>query len=121
MSARSSRKATGGPPGFAERGPGFQGPPHGGQASGTYQKKLLRIGPGGRVVIPADFRRAMEIKEGDVVTAILEDGVLRLISLEVALRRAQALVRKYVPEGVSLADELIEDRRREAEAESRDG
>jgi hypothetical protein len=35
--------------------------------------------------------------------------------------RAQALVRQFVPEGVSLVDELLEDRRREVEQERQDG
>ncbi len=34
-----------------------------------------------------------------------------------AIERARAILRKYVPEGVGLADELIADRRREAERE----
>ena len=121
MPARTSQKKRHQAPGFAEQGAEFKGAPAGGGAWGEDRRRRLKIGPGGRVVIPADFRRAMEIKEGDVVTAILEDGVLQLIGLEVALRRAQELVRRYVPEGVSLADELIEDRRREAEEESRNG
>jgi hypothetical protein len=36
-----------------------------------------------------------------------------------ALRRARALVRKYVPPEVSLVDELIAERRAEAEKEER--
>ncbi len=43
----------------------------------------------------------------------LEDGELRITTLEQAVRRAQKLVRRYVPEGHSLADELLEDRRQE--------
>ncbi|HKS93017.1 MAG TPA: hypothetical protein VJQ83_13880 [Tepidiformaceae bacterium] len=31
-----------------------------------------------------------------------------------ALRRAQAIARKYIPEGLSLADELMRERRAEA-------
>lgn len=34
------------------------------------------------------------------------------------LRRARALLRKYIPEGVILSDELIDDRRAEAARES---
>lgn len=34
------------------------------------------------------------------------------------LRRARALLRKYIPEGVNLSDELIDDRRAEAARES---
>ena len=35
-------------------------------------------------------------------------------SSQAAIRRAQALVRSYIPEGRSLADELIEERKGES-------
>jgi hypothetical protein len=40
--------------------------------------------------------------------------MLQITTQKEALRRIQALVRKHVPEGVSLVDELIKDRREEA-------
>ncbi|HEY7062372.1 MAG TPA: AbrB/MazE/SpoVT family DNA-binding domain-containing protein [Chloroflexota bacterium] len=76
-----------------------------------------KIASGGRVVIPADFRKALGLHEGDLVTMRLKDGEVRLYSYAEGIRRAQALVRRLVPEGVSLADELIAERRREAERE----
>ncbi len=45
---------------------------------------------------------------------VTEDGSLLLETREQGLRRAKALVRKYVPEGLSLSKELIADRRTEA-------
>jgi AbrB family looped-hinge helix DNA binding protein len=74
----------------------------------------LKIGEAGRVVIPAEMRAAMGVKPGDVVTAEVVDGELRLLSRDAAIRKAQAIVREYVPAGVSLVDELISDRREEA-------
>lgn len=82
------------------------------------ERRLLKLGPDGRVLIPADWRQAMELKENDTLVAHLENGELKLHGARVGLRKAQAILRRYVPEGVSLADELIEDRRREAAAES---
>lgn len=81
----------------------------------------VRIGPDGRIVIPAAFREALAIKEGDALIASIEDGVLRLMTIPAAVKKAQALVRRIVPEGVSLVDELLEDRRREVERERQDG
>jgi AbrB family looped-hinge helix DNA binding protein len=78
----------------------------------------VRLGPDGRVVIPAAFREAIGLKEGDVLFARLEDGEVRLLTPTAAIRRAQALVRQYVPEGVSLVDELIAERRKEAAREA---
>ena len=79
----------------------------------------LTLGPGGRVVIPAALREAMEVNEGDALLAWVEDGELHLLSPRVGARQARALLKGLLPEGESLADELIADRRREAEAESR--
>ena len=78
----------------------------------------IKLGPDGRVVIPAAFREALGLKEGEVLIASIEDGELHLFTIPAAIRRAQAIVRKYVPEGVSLVDELIAYRRREAEEEA---
>ena len=75
------------------------------------------IGEGGRLVIPAAVRKAMGIEPGDEVSLTLEDAELRIISTRKAIERAQALVRKYVLEGVSLVDELIRERRDEASRE----
>jgi hypothetical protein len=57
------------------------------------------------------------LQEGDKLIASLEDGEVRLSTIPAAIRRVQALVRQFVPEGVSLVDELLEDRRREVERE----
>lgn len=81
----------------------------------------LRLGPDGRVVIPAAFREALGLSEGDTLIASVDDGELNLLTRRAAVRRAQAIVRQFVPEGVSLVDELIEDRRREAEREQQNG
>jgi bifunctional DNA-binding transcriptional regulator/antitoxin component of YhaV-PrlF toxin-antitoxin module len=70
--------------------------------------------PGGRIVVPAEFRRALGVDIGDDVVIELTNGELRLRSLDAAIKRAQEIVRKHVPEGVSLADELIRERREEA-------
>jgi AbrB family looped-hinge helix DNA binding protein len=80
----------------------------------------VRIGPDGRVVIPAVMREALGLKEGDVLFARLEGGEIKLLTPKAAMLRAQAIVRRFVPEGVSLADELIADRRREAEREAKE-
>lgn len=79
-----------------------------------------RLGPDGRVVIPAAFRESLGLKEGDVLFARLEGGEIALLTPKAAMRRAQAIVRRFIPEGVSLVDELIEDRRREAKREAED-
>jgi len=73
-----------------------------------------KVTDGGRIVIPAEYRRALGLNVGDDVVLSLEAGEIRILSRKEALRRAKALVRKYVPEGTVLSDELLAERRREA-------
>ena len=73
-----------------------------------------KMSEGGRVVIPIEIRKALGIQEGDVVLWELAEGEARLSTRRERLRRAQALVRQYVPADVSLTDELIAERRVEA-------
>ena len=83
----------------------------------TDDRAEVKIGPGGRIVIPAAFRAAMAAEEGDtLVAAIDDDGVVRLTSGPAALRMAQRVVRGAIPSDISLSDLLIEERRREAAA-----
>ena len=80
-------------------------------------KVLAKLGEGGRLVIPAEYRKALGVKTGDELVLILEDKTMRVLTPHEAIKRAQAVVRSYVPEGVSLSDELIADRRKEAKLE----
>ena len=75
-----------------------------------------RIEADGKIQIPPQVLEELDFQTGQDVELEVEKKTLR-VSLTRAerLKRARELVRKYVPEGVSLADELIEDRRREAE------
>jgi AbrB family looped-hinge helix DNA binding protein len=77
----------------------------------------MKMSEGGRVVIPAEIRRSLGLKEGDTVLFELRDGEAVITTRRARLERARALVRKHVPEGVSLVDELIAERRAEAERE----
>ena len=77
-------------------------------------RAVARIAQGGRIVIPADYRKALGLRTGDEVMIRLEDGEIRIRSLDAGIRRAQQLVRRVVPADRSLVDELIEERRSEA-------
>ncbi len=73
------------------------------------------ISEGGRLVIPSDMRKAMGIEPGNEVVLFLdENGELRVMTRKRAIEWAQEALRKYVPAGVSLVDELIKDREEEA-------
>lgn len=81
------------------------------------EAQRVKIIDGGKLVIPAPMRRELGIVTGDTVMVDVADGELRVRSVGKALERARAILRRHVPEGVNLSDELIADRRREVEGE----
>jgi len=78
------------------------------------EAQRVKIVEGGKLVIPAAMRRELGIGTGDTVLVDIDGGELRVRSVSWAVERARAILRRYVPEGASLADELVSDRRREA-------
>ena len=76
-----------------------------------------RVNQNGRVVIPAAYRKALGIEAGDEVILRMEDDELRITTMKRRIERAQRRIRQYVKPGVSLADELIAERREAAKRE----
>ncbi len=76
---------------------------------------VAKLEEGGRIMISAAYRKAAEIKPGDRLIMILEeDGTIRIIPPKAAIKQIRELVRKYIPEGRLLSEELIQERRAEA-------
>ena len=76
-----------------------------------------KVTQGGRIVIPAEMRKRLGIKVGESVN-LEENGTSMTISSSLsALRRLQDSLAGTLPEGKSIVDELLEDRRKEAENE----
>lgn len=80
-------------------------------------ERRAKLVSGGRLQLPADFRRSLDLGDGDAVRMTLVDGEVRIRPARPDWARIDALVRKYVPDSVSLVDELIADRRAEAARE----
>jgi len=76
-----------------------------------------RIGAKGRLVIPAAMRAALGITDGEMLDMTVVDGELRIATMRERLRQAQERAKKYIPAGVSLADELNAERREAAKHE----
>ena len=74
----------------------------------------------GRILIPAQVRRKLGLREGSqVIVKVNEKGGLDVESRAQALSRVQNQLRRYIPAGTLVSDQLIADRRAEAARENR--
>jgi len=73
-----------------------------------------KVSGAGRVVLPVELRKEFGIEDGeDVIFSRTEFGI-QITTLDQAIRQSQELVRRYVPKGVSLVDELRDARRKDS-------
>jgi AbrB family looped-hinge helix DNA binding protein len=77
----------------------------------------VRVGPQGRVVIPSAIRKELGIVDGETLVARVDNGRLVIEKREAVLSR---VFERFcvIPPGISLADELIAERREEARQEN---
>lgn len=71
-----------------------------------------RINEQGRVVIPAEYRRALGLEPQDSVVLTMEGDAVRIRKSSVALAEAQQLAVSHAA-GRKLVDELLDERREE--------
>lgn len=76
----------------------------------------VQLGAQGRLVIPANLRKALNLKPGERLIARLAGESLILERRETVEKRLWEMFER-VPDEVSLADELIAERRAEARRE----
>ncbi len=82
-------------------------------SQGETPPHIVALGHKGRFVLPIEIRDQLQIKVGDrFVIVINEDHSLQFVNLREYVRKGRGLLKGL---GVSLADELIAERREEAE------
>jgi len=74
----------------------------------------VRVGPKGRIVLPAPIRRALGFEEGAEVVLFADRGRLVVESRDGALARLRSVVQEAVPSSASLVDELLAARHADA-------
>ncbi|MCT7978456.1 AbrB/MazE/SpoVT family DNA-binding domain-containing protein [Laspinema olomoucense] len=81
------------------------------------EQYTVNLAETGELVIPETVRKQLNLQPGDSLTLILEnDGSLRLFSLRKSVQKIQGIFKDIAP-GISLADELIQERREEVHRE----
>jgi AbrB family looped-hinge helix DNA binding protein len=73
-----------------------------------------RVAAKGRILIPASFRDALGVKEGDEVQMRIEGNELRIVTLRGRIKDAQKFVRDFVKKDRTLSDGPIAERRKVA-------
>jgi AbrB family looped-hinge helix DNA binding protein len=81
------------------------------------QECTIAIGQNGRIVIPTAIRKALNLQEGQRLLLRLENQSIIMEKPADIVRKLQNRFRKI---RVSLADELIQERRQEAAKENHD-
>lgn len=75
----------------------------------------------GRLEVPVELSQAWGLKPGSVLTGRLQGDEFSIVTQATSIRRAQEIVMRLIPRDVSLSEELIADRRREAVSEEARG
>ena len=73
-----------------------------------------RIDASGRMVLPSELRDQLGLEVGSAVVVVQDEHGVHIETPEQALGSLRAYFKGLVPEGVSLVDELIAERRAEA-------
>jgi bifunctional DNA-binding transcriptional regulator/antitoxin component of YhaV-PrlF toxin-antitoxin module len=81
------------------------------------KRERVKLGEGGRFVIPAAMRAEMGVEIGEALVMHVENGELRVRGQREIKRRIQEQAKKFSKPGVSVVDELIAERRAEAAKE----
>jgi AbrB family looped-hinge helix DNA binding protein len=78
-----------------------------------YMSHLSKMSSNGRIVIPADVRQVLGLTDGSTVVFTLVDGKVEIESAVVRARRARDKLASLLIDkpGISMADELIAERR----------
>jgi AbrB family looped-hinge helix DNA binding protein len=79
-----------------------------------------KLSHNGRIVIPASIREALNLQPGESLLMDVQDGVLRIESYRARIRRIQREFAHLIQPGRLASDELIAERRREAQLEQED-
>ena len=84
----------------------------------------VNVLPNGRLVLPIALRRELGVERGGTLVAEMAGGAVRLVTPDASLDAARALFQSETgagPDAPSVADEVIAERRAEADGDGQGG
>jgi hypothetical protein len=103
--------------GMAEDAPSFEGAP---PSAEVRRARRIEVAADGTLHLPAALLAAAGIPQGGALLVRFDDDEIKMMTPETTTRKIHAIMRQSVPEGVSLVDELIAERRAAAKKELED-
>ncbi|QQV75274.1 hypothetical protein H6P87_00826 [Rickettsia tillamookensis] len=76
-----------------------------------------KITKGGKISLPASYRKQLHLKEGDKVIFTLKENEVVISPLSFMLKKSRNIINKYYSPEESLVDKLIAERKQEAKNE----
>lgn len=78
----------------------------------------LEVKENGRIFLPVAFRQSMGVHSGDrLIARVTEKGKAELVTASHAVASTRGIFAHLAPEGLSMVDELIRERREEVARE----
>jgi AbrB family looped-hinge helix DNA binding protein len=74
----------------------------------------VKLEKSGRILIPAAVRRKLNLSAGSELLLRVDEAGIRIGTRAQALTRVHDRLRKYIPSGRILSQELLDERRQEA-------
>jgi AbrB family looped-hinge helix DNA binding protein len=74
----------------------------------------VKVSASGRMSLPSEVRKALDLKGPGHVVIAMDDGTLTLRTMAQALGQVRALARPYAPKDRLASEELIAERRRQS-------
>ena len=88
------------------------------QAPGVYH---VTVTDRGRLVLPAEIRERLKIRDGDrVALRVEDDGTISVRTRDVAIKQLRGMFKHLAPKDHYASDDLIAERRRQARMEDRE-
>ncbi len=70
-----------------------------------------RIDKQGRIVIPTEIRQELGFEPDEPLSLVVEGNSLRILTLDQAVKNAQAIARKHYGDKTGVVDEFLRERR----------